>query len=155
MRLVDDAGAEQPFDGRSQGEIHVRGPWIASGYFDDEDATARGITDDGWLRTGDIATIDPDGYVTIRDRSKDVIKSGGEWISSIELENVAVAHPDIAEAAAIGVPHPTWSERPVLFVVAKQGRPLDTASVLAFLDGKVAKRTLRDHYASGTFTTAG
>jgi 3-(methylthio)propionyl---CoA ligase len=171
MRIVDDAGAPQPFDGRAQGEIHVRGPWIASGYFDDQEATARGITDDGWLRTGDIATIDPDGYVTIRDRAKDVIKSGGEWISSIELENVAVAHPGVAEAAAIGVPHPTWSERPVLFVVAKQGRALDAATVLAFLDGKVAKwwlpdevhivpelphtatgkvskRTLRDRYAS-------
>jgi acyl-CoA synthetase (AMP-forming)/AMP-acid ligase II len=144
IRLVDDAGAEQPFDGRSQGEIHVRGPWIASGYFDDEDATARGITEDGWLRTGDIATIDPDGYVTIRDRAKDVIKSGGEWISSIELENVAVAHPGVAEAAAIGVPHPTWSERPVLFVVPKQGGSLDAASVLAFLDGKVAKWWLPD-----------
>ncbi len=144
MRIVDDDGVPLPFDGVAQGEIHVRGPWIASSYFDDDDATARGITDDGWLRTGDIASIDADGYVTIRDRAKDVIKSGGEWISSIDLENVAVAHPAVAEAAAIGVPHPTWSERPVLYVVAKHGHELDAASVLAFLDGKVAKWWLPD-----------
>jgi len=118
IRIVDDDGTPLPFDGVAQGEIHVRGPWIASGYFEDEEATARGVTADGWLRTGDIASIDAHGYVQIRDRAKDVIKSGGEWISSIELENVAVAHPDIAEAAAIGIPHPTWSERPVLYVVA-------------------------------------
>ena len=144
MRIVDDDGVPLPFDGVAQGEIHVRGPWIASSYFEDDEATARGITDDGWLRTGDIATIDADGYVTIRDRAKDVIKSGGEWISSIDLENVTVAHPAVAEAAAIGVPHPTWSERPVLFVVAKQGHELDAASVLAFLDDKVAKWWLPD-----------
>ena len=144
MRIVDDDGAPLPNDGVAQGEIHVRGPWIASSYFEDDDATARGITADGWLRTGDIATIDADGYVMIRDRTKDVIKSGGEWISSIDLENVAVAHPAVAEAAAIGVPHPTWSERPVLFVVAKQDHALDADSVLAFLDGKVAKWWLPD-----------
>jgi fatty-acyl-CoA synthase len=172
MRIVDDAGVCLPFDGIAQGEIHVRGPWIASGYFEDEEATARGVTDDGWLRTGDIATIDTDGYVTIRDRAKDVIKSGGEWISSIDLENIAVAHPGVAEAAAIGVPHPTWSERPVLFVVAKAGRRIDEAAILAFLHGRVAKwsvpdrvivvdelphtatgkvskRTLRERYGSG------
>jgi fatty-acyl-CoA synthase len=171
IRIVDDDGTPLPFDGVAQGEIHVRGPWIASGYFEDEEATARGVTADGWLRTGDIASIDAHGYVQIRDRAKDVIKSGGEWISSIELENVAVAHPDIAEAAAIGIPHPTWSERPVLYVVAAHGRELDAASVIAFLDGKVAKwwipdevivvaelphtatgkiskRTLRDRYAT-------
>jgi fatty-acyl-CoA synthase len=171
IRIVDDDGASLPFDGIAQGEIHVRGPWIASGYFEDDEATALGVTEDGWLRTGDIASIDAHGYVQIRDRAKDVIKSGGEWISSIELENVAVAHPDIAEAAAIGIPHPTWSERPVLYVVAAQGSELDAASVIAFLDGKVAKwwipdevivvaelphtatgkiskRTLRERYAS-------
>ncbi|HEV2738341.1 MAG TPA: long-chain fatty acid--CoA ligase [Candidatus Elarobacter sp.] len=144
MRIVDDDGAPLPLDGVAQGEIHVRGPWIASSYFEDGDATARGVTADGWLRTGDIATIDADGYVMIRDRAKDVIKSGGEWISSIDLENVAVAHPAVAEAAAIGVPHPTWSERPVLFVVAKQGQELEGDTVLAFLDGKVAKWWLPD-----------
>ncbi|HWT04645.1 MAG TPA: long-chain fatty acid--CoA ligase [Xanthomonadales bacterium] len=144
MRIVDDDGTPLPLDGVAQGEIHVRGPWIASSYFEDDDATSRGITADGWLRTGDIATVDADGYVMIRDRAKDVIKSGGEWISSIDLENVAVAHPAVAEAAAIGVPHPTWSERPVLFVVAKQGHDVDARSVLAFLDGKVAKWWLPD-----------
>ena len=144
MRIVDDAGVALPFDGVAQGEIHVRGPWIASGYFEDEEATARGVTGDGWLRTGDIASIDPDGYVTIRDRAKDVIKSGGEWISSIDLENAAVAHPDVAEAAAIGVPHPVWSERPVLFVVAKAGRAVDEATILAFLAGRVAKWSIPD-----------
>ena len=171
IRIVDDDGASLPLDGVAQGEIHVRGPWIASGYFEDDEATARGVTADGWLRTGDIASIDAHGYVQIRDRAKDVIKSGGEWISSIELENVAVAHPAVAEAAAIGIPHPTWSERPVLYVVAAQGCELDAASVIAFLDGKVAKwwipdevivvaelphtatgkiskRTLRDRYAT-------
>lgn len=177
MRIVDDEGAPLPFDGEAQGEIHVRGPWIASGYFENDDATALGVTADGWLRTGDIASIDADGYLAIRDRAKDVIKSGGEWISSIALENVAVAHPGVAEAAAIGVPHPTWSERPVLFVVPKQGHALDAASVLAFLDGKIAKwwtpddvlivpdlphtatgkvskRTLREQYADATASSA-
>jgi fatty-acyl-CoA synthase len=144
MRIVDDAGASLPFDGVAQGEIHVRGPWIASGYFENAEATERGVTDDGWLRTGDIATIDADGYVAIRDRAKDVIKSGGEWISSIDLENIAVAHPDVAEAAAIGVPHPTWSERPVLFVVAKAGRHVDEPAILAFLQGRVAKWSIPD-----------
>ena len=122
----------------------MRGPWIAAGYFEDDEATARGVTADGWLRTGDIASIDTHGYVQIRDRSKDVIKSGGEWISSIELENVAVAHPAVAEAAAIGIPHATWSERPILYVVAAQGCELDAASVIAFLDGKVAKWWIPD-----------
>jgi len=144
MRLVDDDGAVLPFDGVAQGELHVRGPWVAAEYFDDDDATARGVTDDGWLRTGDIASIDSDGYVTIRDRSKDVIKSGGEWISSIDLENVAVAHPGVAEAAAIGIPHPTWSERPILFVVPKAGHAVDAASVVAFLEGKIAKWWMPD-----------
>jgi acyl-CoA synthetase (AMP-forming)/AMP-acid ligase II len=144
IRIVDDAGTSLPFDGVAQGEIHVRGPWIASGYFEDDEATARGVTADGWLRTGDIASIDAHGYVQIRDRAKDVIKSGGEWISSIELENVAVAHPAVAEAAAIGIPHATWSERPVLYVVAAQDQELDAASVIAFLDGKVAKWWIPD-----------
>jgi len=144
MRLVDDDGAQLPFDGVAQGELHVRGPWIASGYFEDDAATALGVTDDGWLRTGDIASIDADGYVAIRDRSKDVIKSGGEWISSIDLENVAVAHPGVAEAAAIGVPHPTWSERPVLFVVPKAGSAVEPADIVTFLDGKIAKWWIPD-----------
>ena len=144
MRLRDDAGDDLPMDGEAQGELLIRGPWIAAGYYDDEAATAVGTTEDGWLRTGDIASVSPEGYVTIRDRSKDVIKSGGEWISSVELENHAVAHPAVAEAAAIGIPHPTWQERPLLVVVKKPGAEVDRAEILAFLEGKVAKWWLPD-----------
>ncbi|MBD5633567.1 MAG: long-chain-fatty-acid--CoA ligase [Candidatus Eremiobacteraeota bacterium] len=142
--LLDDAGKALPFDGVAQGDLLVRGPWVASGYYEDDEATAASITPDGWFRTGDIASIDADGYVTLRDRSKDVIKSGGEWISSIDLENVAIAHPGVAEAAAIGVPHPTWSERPVLVVVPKEGSAPTKAEMLDFLTGKVAKWWLPD-----------
>ncbi len=106
MRIVDEEGVVQPDDGRSEGELHVRGPWVAGAYYDNPAATAAQFTADGWFRTGDIATLDADGYLTIRDRSKDLIKSGGEWISSIDLENAAIGHPEIAEAAAIAVPHP-------------------------------------------------
>jgi fatty-acyl-CoA synthase len=144
MRLRDDAGDDLPMDGEAQGELLIRGPWIAAGYYDDEAATAVGTTEDGWLRTGDIASVSPEGYVTIRDRSKDVIKSGGEWISSVELENHAVAHPAVAEAAAIGIPHPTWRERPLLVVVKKPGAEVDRAEILAFLEGKIAKWWLPD-----------
>jgi fatty-acyl-CoA synthase len=144
VQLRDDDGKVLPFDGVAQGDLFVRGPWIASGYFEDDEATAAAVTDDGWFRTGDIASIDSDGYVTIRDRSKDVIKSGGEWISSIDLENVAVAHPGVAEAAAIGVPHPTWAERPVLVIVPKEGNAPTKAEMLEFLTGKVAKWWLPD-----------
>ncbi len=144
MRVVDDDGAVVPDDGVSQGELHVRGPWVASAYYEDEAATRAAFTPDGWFKTGDIVSIDPDGYMSLRDRSKDLIKSGGEWISSIDLENAAVAHPDIAEAAAIGVPHPKWSERPVLCIVRRPGSDLDRAGVLAFLDGKVTKWWLPD-----------
>jgi 3-(methylthio)propionyl---CoA ligase len=142
--LLDDEGSDVPADGEAQGEIVVRGPWIAAGYYNDAPATAAGITSDGWLRTGDVASISPDGYVTIRDRSKDVIKSGGEWISSVELENHAVAHPAVAEAAAVGIPHPTWQERPLLVVVKKPGAEVDRAEMLAFLDGKIAKWSMPD-----------
>jgi fatty-acyl-CoA synthase len=144
VMLADDEGKPLPFDGVAQGDLFVRGPWIASGYFEDEEATLASVTPDGWFRTGDIASIDQDGYVILRDRSKDVIKSGGEWISSIDLENVAVGHAAVAEAAAIGVPHPTWSERPVLVVVPKDGATLTKADMLDFLTGKVAKWWLPD-----------
>jgi acyl-CoA synthetase (AMP-forming)/AMP-acid ligase II len=144
MRVVDDDGRVLPDDGVSQGELHVRGPWVASAYYEDEEATRSAFTADGWFKTGDIVTIDPDGYMSLRDRSKDLIKSGGEWISSIDLENAAVAHPEIAEAAAIGIPHPKWSERPVLCVVRRPGSTLDRAAVLAFLDGKIAKWWMPD-----------
>jgi fatty-acyl-CoA synthase len=144
MRVVDDDGKIVPDDGVSQGELHVRGPWVASAYYDDEAATRAAFTPDGWFKTGDIVSIDPDGYMSLRDRSKDLIKSGGEWISSIDLENAAVAHPEIAEAAAIGIPHPKWSERPVLYVVRRPGSKIGRDDVLAFLDGKIAKWWLPD-----------
>jgi fatty-acyl-CoA synthase len=144
MRIVDDAAVVQPDDGESEGELHVRGPWVASGYFHNEAASAAAITSDGWFKTGDIATIDHDGYLTIRDRSKDLIKSGGEWISSIDLENAAVGHPEVEEAAAIAMPHEKWSERPLLVVVRKPGSAIGRDDVLSWLDGKVATWWLPD-----------
>ena len=147
MRVIGDDGRVLSDDGVSQGELQVRGPWVASAYYHDDEATASAFTDDGWFKTGDIVTIDPDGYMSLRDRSKDLIKSGGEWISSIDLENAAVAHPEIAEAAAIGVPHPKWSERPVLCVVRRPGSTLDRQDVLSFLDGKIAKWWMPDDVA--------
>jgi acyl-CoA synthetase (AMP-forming)/AMP-acid ligase II len=144
VSLLDDDGNKLPFDGIAQGDLLVRGPWIASGYYEDPEATAAAVTPDGWFRTGDIASVDSDGYVILRDRSKDVIKSGGEWISSIDLENVAIGHPDVAEAAAIGIPHPTWAERPILIVVPKDGARPTKADVLDFLTGKIAKWWMPD-----------
>ena len=144
MRIVDEDGNVQPDDGTSEGELHVRGPWVAREYYHNAPATAAQFTADGWFRTGDIVTLDEDGYLTIRDRSKDLIKSGGEWISSIDLENAAVGHPEIAEAAAIAIPHPTWAERPLLVVVRTPGSALDRDGVLAYLGDKVAKWWLPD-----------
>jgi fatty-acyl-CoA synthase len=128
----------------SFGELLVRGPNVARGYFADDDATRDAFSEDGWLRTGDVATIDPEGGVQILDRRKDMIKSGGEWISSIELENVALNHPDVAEAAVIGVRHPVWSERPLLLVVPRPGAQLVGQEILAFLAGRIAKWWLPD-----------
>ena len=133
MKVVDDAGREQPPDGKSMGELLVRGPWIVSGYFEDAAASAAAVEKDGWFHTGDVATIDPDGYMQIVDRRKDVIKSGGEWISSIDLENAAVAHPDVGEAAVIAVPHPRWGERPLLIVAPRAGRDPDRDGLIACL----------------------
>ena len=121
MKLVDEAGSTLPHDGKSVGELLVRGPWIASGYFEDEEATATAVEPDGWFHTGDVASIDPDGYVQLTDRRKDVIKSGGEWISSIDLENAALADETVAEAAVIAIPHPKWMERPLLVVTPRAG----------------------------------
>ncbi len=137
MKIVDEQGVEQPWDGEAYGALRVRGPWICSDYYklDGEGGTHY----DGWFDTGDVATIDADGFMAITDRTKDVIKSGGEWISSIDLENTAVGHPDVAEAAVIGVAHPKWTERPLLIVVAKQGASLTRDDVLGYLDGKIAK----------------
>jgi acyl-CoA synthetase (AMP-forming)/AMP-acid ligase II len=133
MKIVDEAGRTQPHDGTSMGELLVRGPWVVSGYFDDAEASAAAVEEDGWFHTGDVATIDPDGYMQIMDRRKDVIKSGGEWISSIELENAAVAHPDVAEAAVVAIPHPRWAERPLLIVTARPDHRPERNDVLAFL----------------------
>jgi 3-(methylthio)propionyl---CoA ligase len=135
IKVVDEHGATLPRDGRSQGELMVRGQWIVERYFK-SDKTA---LVDGWFPTGDIATIDADGVMTIRDRTKDVIKSGGEWISSIDLENAAIAHPAVAMAAVIGVKHPKWDERPLLFIVCKPGQTLEKAEILDFLATRVAK----------------
>jgi fatty-acyl-CoA synthase len=142
LRIAGDDGAPLPHDGRAFGHLQVRGPWVCAGYYREEGSPAHG--EGGWFDTGDVATVDPSGYMQITDRSKDVIKSGGEWISSIELENLAVAHPDVAEAAAIGVPHPKWSERPLLVVVRRPGASLDREGMLAFLEGKVARWWMPD-----------
>ncbi|HLY58309.1 MAG TPA: long-chain fatty acid--CoA ligase, partial [Stellaceae bacterium] len=144
MKLVGAEGQVLPHDGTSIGEVWVRGAWIISGYFGDEAATRDAFDRDGWFRTGDVGTIDEDGYLRLTDRAKDVIKSGGEWISSIDLENAALAHPDVGEAAVIGVPHPKWSERPLLVVVLQPGRPLDKEAILAFLAERVARWWLPD-----------
>ena len=142
MKITDDAGTELPWDGRTFGRLKVRGPAVAREYY--KGAGGDILDDDGFFDTGDVAHIDPDGYMQITDRSKDVIKSGGEWISSIELENIAVGHPDVAEAAVIGVAHPVWGERPLLVVVAKPGRTPDKASLTDFMRDKVARFWLPD-----------
>jgi fatty-acyl-CoA synthase len=139
MKIIDDAGAELPWDGVAFGSLMVRGPWICSSYFKLEGSSAHS-RDEGWFETGDVATIDADGYMAITDRTKDVIKSGGEWISSIEVENVATDHPKVAEAAVIGHFHPKWSERPLLIVVrGPEGQDLSAEEMLAWFDGKIAK----------------
>lgn len=132
-----------PWDGAAPGELQARGPWIAATYYNDE-RSGESFTEDGWLRTGDVATIDAEGYIRLVDRTKDLIKSGGEWISSVELENELMAHPKIAEAAVVGVPHPKWSERPLACVVLNQGEQMSKEEVLAFLSDKVAKWQLPD-----------
>ncbi len=142
MKIVDDQGKELPHDGKAYGELMVRGPWITSGYYKLDGSEAHG--NDGWFATGDVCTIDPDGYMEITDRSKDVIKSGGEWISSIDLENQAMGHPDVLQAAVIGVPHPKWDERPLLIVVPAPDKKPDLAAVNAYLSDKVAKWWLPD-----------
>ncbi len=142
MKIVDDQGKELPHDGKAYGELMVRGPWITSGYFKLDDSDAHG--DDGWFATGDVCTIDADGYMEITDRSKDVIKSGGEWISSIDLENQAMGHPDVAQAAVIGVPHPKWDERPLLIVVPAPDKTPELEDVNAYLADRVAKWWLPD-----------
>ncbi len=144
LRLVDDDGAEVPWDGSSTGEIEVRGPWIASAYFREDDAEK---FDAGWLRTGDIAAVDESGSVQITDRAKDVIKSGGEWISSVELENELMSHPDVVEAAVIAKPHERWAERPLCCVVLREGSETTAAELVEHLRPRVAKWWLPDEFA--------
>ncbi len=136
MKIVDGAGQDLPRDGVAFGNLMVRGHWVCQRYYG---AQAQGADEDGWFATGDVATIDPDGFMTITDRSKDVIKSGGEWISSITLENIAVADPAVAEAAIIAAHHPKWDERPLLLVIPKEGCTIDPAALLARYQGQVPK----------------
>jgi 3-(methylthio)propionyl---CoA ligase len=177
MKIVDEDGKKLPYDGKSVGELLVRGPWIVSGYFENPEASAAAVEPDGWFHTGDVASIDPDGYMQISDRRKDVIKSGGEWISSIDLEVAVMAHDTVGEAAAIAVPHPRWGERPLLIVTPRPGTPAGRRpqrdALIAFLGerfprwmlpddvvivdelphtatGKVMKTRLRELYAAQT-----
>jgi fatty-acyl-CoA synthase len=144
FRVVDPITLERrPWDGASSGELQVRGPWIARTYYND-DRASESFTEDGWLKTGDMAVVTPDAYIRLVDRTKDVIKSGGEWISSVDLENAIMGHPKVAEAAVIGVPHPKWSERPLACVVVKPGEELSKEALLEWLTDKVAKWWLPD-----------
>ena len=141
MKIVDGDGHELPWDGRAYGDLLVKGPWIISAYFKGEGGSP---LVDGWFPTGDVATIDEDGYMQITDRSKDVIKSGGEWISSIDVENIAMAHPAVAMAACIGMKHPKWDERPIIAVVKKQAAEVTRDELIAFYEGKTAKWQIPD-----------
>jgi fatty-acyl-CoA synthase len=174
IRIAGPDGAELPWDGDARGELQARGPWVAAGYYND-DRSGESFTPDGWLRTGDVATISPEGYIGLVDRTKDVVKSGGEWISSVELENQIMAHPKVKEAAVIGVPDEQWGERPLACVVPEPGAELDGDEIRDFLEGRVArwwvperiefieevpktsvgkfsKKTLREQYASASPT---
>jgi fatty-acyl-CoA synthase len=144
MKITDDSDRELPHDGKAFGRLKVRGPWVARAYFKEGPSV---LDDNGFFDTGDVATLDRYGYMQITDRSKDVIKSGGEWISSIDLENLAVGHPKVAEAAVIGIRHPKWDERPLLVVVLKAGQSATKAELLDFMEGKIAKWWLPDDVA--------
>ena len=143
LRIVNDDGVEQPWDGTSMGEIQVRGPWVLKSYYDNPQAADR-FTDDGWFRTGDVAVIDPEGYIQITDRTKDLIKSGGEWISSIDVESLIMGHPKVLEAAVIAVPHPKWVERPLACVVPKPGVTVEPREIIDYLRDKLARWALPD-----------
>ena len=144
LAIVGDDGQQLPWDGCSSGDLLVRGAWVIERYFGEAGTALRELDGEMWFATGDVATIDADGFMQITDRSKDVIKSGGEWISSIELENIAMAHPAVLEAAVIACRHPKWDERPLLVVVRKSGAELDRDAMLAFYDGKVARWQVPD-----------
>ncbi len=141
LRIVDEEGKVLPEDGKTQGDLQIRGHWIVESYFK---AGKTALTEDGWFDTGDVATLDADGYMVIRDRSKDIIKSGGEWISTVELENIAMAHPGVAMAAVIAAKHKKWDERPVLLVVRAEGDAVSEADLLAYYDGKIASWQVPD-----------
>jgi fatty-acyl-CoA synthase len=144
FRVVDPVTIEgRPWDGETSGELQVRGPWIARSYYND-DRASDSFTDDGWLKTGDMAVVTPSGYIRLVDRTKDVIKSGGEWISSVDLENAIMGNPKVAEAAVIGVEHPKWAERPLACVVVKPGEELSKEELIEWLTPKVAKWWLPD-----------
>ncbi|MGW3460622.1 AMP-binding enzyme, partial [Streptomyces olivaceoviridis] len=151
-RLTGPGGARLPWDGASAGELEVRGPWIAGAYYNGPDAEplrpADKFSEDGWLKTGDVGTISPDGFLTLTDRAKDVIKSGGEWISSVELENALMSHPDVAEAAVVAVPDEKWGERPLATVVLRPGATADFETLRAFLfeEGHIAKWQLPERW---------
>jgi acyl-CoA synthetase (AMP-forming)/AMP-acid ligase II len=148
MEIVDDEGHPQRWDGETSGNLVVRGPWVIQSYFGQAQSPLLQIPGRGaWFPTGDVATIDPDAFMQITDRSKDVIKSGGEWISSIDLENIAMAHPAVHEAAAIACAHPKWDERPLLVVVKKPGAALTREELLGFYEGKIAKWQIPDDVA--------
>jgi fatty-acyl-CoA synthase len=134
---------EAPWDGETMGELHVRGPWIAASYYNLPDQQER-WTADGWFRTGDIVTIDPEGYIKIADRAKDLIKSGGEWISSVDLENALMGHPAVREAAVVAIAHPKWAERPLAAVVLKEGRAATVEELRAHLSQKFSRWQLPD-----------
>jgi fatty-acyl-CoA synthase len=142
MKIVDDDNKELPWDGKVFGKLKVRGVAITKAYFRRENENV--LDEDGFFDTGDVATIDPNGYMQITDRAKDVIKSGGEWISSIDLENVAVGHPDVAEAAVIGIHHSKWDERPLLVIVVKEGKSGSRDDILKYMEGKIAKWWMPD-----------
>jgi fatty-acyl-CoA synthase len=145
MRIVGEDGRPVAWDGDAMGELHVRGPWIAKSYFQNP-TEADKFTPDGWFRTGDIATLDREGYMRITDRSKDLIKSGGEWISSVDLENAIMGHPEVKEAAVVGVAHPRWGERPVACVVLREGAKATAADLRAWLEPRFAKFQLPDAF---------
>ena len=145
LRHRDADGNLLPWDGESMGELEIRGPWVAGGYYDTPDQAER-WTDDGWFKTGDVVSLHPKGYIQIKDRSKDVIKSGGEWISSVELENALMAHPAVAEAAVVAVPDPKWDERPLAAVVLREGATATADELRAFLASDFAKWWLPDRF---------
>jgi fatty-acyl-CoA synthase len=146
MKIVGDDGEELPWDGQTFGDLYVKGPWVVREYFKGEggDPLVKDAQGVAWFPTGDVATIDPDGYMQITDRSKDVIKSGGEWISSIEIENIAMAHPAVQMAACVGMKHPKWDERPIVAVVKKPGMEVTREELLRFYEGKIAKWQIPD-----------